>query len=118
MGFTPYEKLQLKTVIREESKDQLDQFPEYIVKFIKSNGLINQIGDYGRFPSMRHKQQKAENIELHLRVDNDFDLDKILQEFKEIIAPPYQISIDFSFLIKNSEGKNKTIIIQWNKIDF
>ena len=105
MGFTEFEKYELKSIVRDESRKLFEtEFPDEVVKFVKQKGLSNQVEDFVRFPSMKHKATKAENLELHLLCDNSLDLVKVVEEFGEVITLPYSIHIDCSFLIQNIEG--------------
>ena len=106
MTFTEYEKTELKSIVRENSRKLFENdYPDRVVKFIKSKGLTNQVQDFVRFPSMKHRKSKAENLELHFVMDTTFDLKQVLEEFGEILTLPYGLNVDCSFLIENLEGE-------------
>ena len=108
MGFTEYEKKQLRTLFRENSENIVQEsVPDEIFGFLKSQGLLPQVRDYGKFPSKyRFKPHKAENLVLTFVLDNDFKIHKILTELGFILTPPFNIKIDCSFLMEDTDGKS------------
>ena len=108
MGFTGIEKAGLKSLIRSEAdiEKARESFPEVITKFIRSNNLVNQVCDYARFPYMKHKQTKAENLEIVKIFDDSLELIDVLEEMGESLSAPYTLKIDCSFLIRHPEGES------------
>ena len=108
MGFTGTEKKALKAICRDKAEVDraLSRFPETILDFIRSSGLSNQISDYGRFPHMKHRITKAENVEICLVFDENLDIGDILDEMSYFLTPPYRLHVDCSFIMKNPEGES------------
>ena len=106
MGFTSIEKIALKALCRDsmEIEKARETLPDGVMDFIRSKNLTNQVTDYARFPYMKHKQTKAENLEVVKMFDADFNLCDVLQEIGESLSAPFTIKIDCSFLLSDPDG--------------
>lgn len=106
MGFTEYEKLEMRNLFRYNSEDLVEEtLPEEISVFLKNEGLMRQVRDYGKFPAkFRFRPFKAENIVLTFFMDPNFTIHETLMDLSYILTPPFKIKIDCAFMMQDSEG--------------
>lgn len=116
MGFTEYEKLEMKNLFRSNSEMLVeDTLPEDIFQYLQTNNLLRQVRDYGKFPAKyRFRPFKAENIVLTFFMDPDYDLNQTLMDLSYILTPPFSIKIDCAFMMQDSEGDLRYVWPQRN----
>ena len=52
MGFTDFERKQMQGLFRADSENVIrESLPDEIYGFLKTQGLLRQVRDYGKFPS-------------------------------------------------------------------
>ena len=116
MGFTEFEKNEMKGLFRVDSEQIVEQtLPDDIILFLKSQNLMKQVRDYGIFPSkFRYRPFKAENIVLTFFMDPNFSIYQILNDLSYIITPPFSVKIDCSFVMQDSDGDLRYVWPQRN----
>ena len=116
MGFTDYEKMEMKNLFRSESEDLVgENLPNDIFEYLKTNGLLRQVRDYGKFPAKyRFRPFKSENIVLNFFIDPDYNISQTLLDLSYILTPPFTIKIDCSFMMQDSEGDLRYVWPQRN----
>ena len=95
MGFTDYEKKQFLASMQthEESKVVLETvYPETVVEYLKSEGLLRQVRDYC-IMSKLSKFRKPENIVVTYLLDQHKTVQGILEEWQEFLSPPVRLKI-------------------------
>ena len=110
MGFTEYEKLVLKKLIRSNEKTvflQETELEQDIFNFLKSERLLKQAGDYGIFPSKYKTIVQAENIVISKFFDSNLNIVEILENLAKNISGPYSLQIDCSLIIKHEKTVSK-----------
>ena len=93
MGFTDYERKQFLASMQthEESRSVLDTvYPEPVVEFLKSEGLLRQVRDYC-IMSKLPKFLKPENIVVTYLLDPHKTVQGILEEWQEFLSPPVRL---------------------------
>ena len=110
MGFTALEKAAMNKMLRNEDEIAVlreQDLPEEVLIFLRTKGLLNQVRDYGRFPSKwRHKITAAENIEIVKLYNVDFDPMDVLEKLGDTMTPPYRIQMDCSMILGHPTGKS------------
>ena len=116
MGFSKFEREQMQNLFRDYSETLVkESLPEEIFGFLKTQGLLRQVRDYGKFPSkFRFKPQKAENVVLTFVMDSEFSILNVLNELKFILTPPFSLKIDCAFLMEDTDGDLKYVWPQRN----
>ena len=116
MGFSDLERKQMQGLFRDFSENLVQEsLPEEIYEFLKSQGLLRQVRDYGKFPSkFRFKAHKAENVVLTFVMDENFSIFETLNELKFILTPPFIVKIDCAFLMEDTDGDLKYVWPQRN----
>jgi hypothetical protein len=106
MGFTTLEKSKLRSLLRSNEKTSELQKLEIggdLYDFLKANRLLKHTADYGIFPAMFHRVNKAENIVISKFNDGSFNLVDIIDQIGDIISGSYEIKIDCSLIIADEE---------------
>lgn len=116
MGFTEYEKMEMKNLFRSESENLVaETLPQDIADYLTNNGLLRQVRDYGKFPAKyRFRPFKSENIVLNFFMDPDYNISQTLLDLSYILTPPFAIKIDCSFMMQDSEGDFRYVWPQRN----
>ena len=116
MGFTDYEKSEMRNLFRADSKQLVeDTLPPDVSDYLKTNGLLNQVRDYGKFPAKyRFRPFKAENIVLTFFIDPNYNIFETLIDLSYILTPPFSIKIDCAFMMQDSEGDLRYVWPQRN----
>ena len=111
MGFTVLEKDAMTKMLRKSDEIAVlrkQDIPDIIYQFLRIKGLLNQVRDYGRFPSKwRHKITAAENIEIVKLYNAEFNPIDVLEDLGDTLSPPYRIQMDCSMILGHPTGKSK-----------
>ena len=99
MPFLPFERLDLKALVKENSDVSLP-LSESEMEFFENLDNVRQLQTkliinppkIGRI---------IETANLIFLINDDFEFGRILEEVVSIVAPPYRILVDFSFLLEN-----------------
>ena len=107
MGFTMFEKRSLQKFVRPDEETALLRKAELeyaVYEFLKTEGLLRQVRDYGIFPSRYyHKLNSAENIILSKFFDNSFNIYDFTKELGKKLTCPFRIQMDCALIIKHNE---------------
>lgn len=116
MGFTEYEKLEMKNMFRADSENYVNEhLPDDISSYLKNQGLFSQVRDYGKFPAkFRFRPFKAENVVLTFFMDPNFLIHEALMDLSYILTPPFKIKIDCAFMMQDAEGDLRYVWPQRN----
>ena len=106
MGFSDLEKDGLSQMIRNEEFCESLRFelPQNLHDFLQQEGLMNRIKDYAYFPSKLHRLKHSENITLHYFCDSGMQIEEVLSDVMNVLAPGYRILIDFGFVMFNDQS--------------
>jgi hypothetical protein len=99
MPFLPFERHDLKAIVKENSYaslplnesemeffEELDNLRQLQTKLIINPPKIGRV---------------VETANLVFLINEDFEFDKIMEEVVSMIRPPFRILVDFSFLLEN-----------------
>ena len=116
MGFTNAERIGMTELFREYSEKLVQvTLPDEILSYLTTQGLLNRVRDYGKFPSkFRFKPGKNENIVLTFFMDSTFKIHEKLKELKYVVSPKFNIKIDCAFLMVDNDGDLKYVWPQRN----
>lgn len=90
MGFTEYEKSELKATLRPDSVSQSLRdlcLPDDVLEYLNSERLLRQIRDYGIIPKSA-KNGRPESITMTYFLDTETNIYDILQNWQEFLSPP------------------------------
>ena len=116
MGFTNAERIGMTELFREYSEKLVQvTLPDEILSYLTTQGLLNRVRDYGKFPSkFRFKPGKNENIVLTFFMDSTFKIHEKLKELKYIVSPEFNIKIDCAFMMVDNDGDLRHVWPQGN----
>ena len=90
MGFSEYEKYELLNTLRKNHKIEEiinNEYPDDVITFIKSEGLLRQLRDYCIMPKLT-KFNRPENITITYLLDSQNSIYRILKLWQEFMTPP------------------------------
>ena len=102
MGFTEYEKSELRETLRPDSVTQSLRnlyLPDDVMEYLTSEKWLRQVRDHAII-SKTSKLGRPEGITMTYMLDTDTNIYEILQKWQEFFSPPVNINDIFTSYLK------------------